>query len=1029
MLTTFFPSVSESLSISKRDVKDDLLTEINELKGLADKTLGKLKAGTVRDTLEIESIEVAEKALDALVSQIKRVDPNSDFGKLELTALDALLKQAVDALKKEIDKAGSFYEDTKDDLKKSIDQLKEEAKKEIEKLKAEGKGALTVGIESVEKKLEDFESQLEKLNPTTEVGKALLTALEGLVKKEEEQLKKEIAKVSGSFYDDTKDDLKKSIDQLKEEAKKEIEKLEAEGKGALAAGIQSAEKKLEDFESQLEKLNPTTDVGKALLTVLEGLVKKAEEELKAEIAKVSGSFYDDTKDDLKKSIDQLKEEAKKEIEKLEAEGKGALASGIQSVEKKLEDFESQLEKLNPTTEVGKALLTALEGLVKREEEQLKKEIAKVSGSYYDTKDDLKNSIDQLKEEAKKEIEKLEAEGKGALASGIQSAEKKLEDFESQLEKLNPTTDVGKALLSALEGLVKKAEEELKAEIAKVSGSYYEGDLKDQLLIDAAKLKKEAEEEIEKLKKEGKGELAKGLEAVEKVVLDLESQLQALNSSSEVGKALLSTLEALLKKAETKLEEEIKKLSGSYYEEDVKQTLIDEVNKLKKEAQDEIEKLKKEGKGELAKGIEAVEKRVVDIETQLEKLNPSTDVGKALLATLENVLKKEAAALDAELKKLSGSFYEENTKDDLKDSINKLKEEAKKEIEKLENEGKGALAVGIQTIEKKLEDFESQVEKLNPTTEIGKALLSAVEGLVKKAEEELKAEIAKLSGSFYGASDDLKKELADETEKLKKEAEAEIEKLKKEGKTELSKGLVEIEKRLVDIETQLEKVDTTNELGKALLHSLEGLLKKAETALEDEIKKLSGSFYSAGDDLKKTLADETEKLRKEAEAEIEKLINEGKGELAKGIQEVEKRIVDIETQLEKLNPSNEIGKALLNTLEGLLKKAETALEDELKKLSGSFYGASDDLKKELADETEKLKKEAEAEIEKLKKEGKTELSKGLVEIEKRLVDIETQLEKVNTTNEVGKALLNSLEGLLKKAETALEAEIKKLSGSF
>ena len=238
----------------------------------------------------------------------------------------------------------------------------------------------------------------------------------------------------------------------------------------------------------------------------------------------------------------------------------------------------------------------------------------------DVKDDLKKSIAELREKAKQEIEKLKAEGKLTLATGLDAAEKRLEDIEAQLEKLNPTTEVGKALLHTLEALAKKAEDKLKEEIKKLSGSFYDDDLKNTLLIEAEKLKKAAQEAIEKLKKEGKAKLAEGLEAVEKRVLDIDAQVRALNPTTEIGKAALAVLEGVLKKAETALEAEIKKLSGTYY--DIKDDLKTQVDNLKKQAQEAIAKLLAQGKGALATEIKSLETHLVDLEAQLEKLNPN-----------------------------------------------------------------------------------------------------------------------------------------------------------------------------------------------------------------------------------------------------------------------------------------------------------------------------------------------------------------------------------------------------------------------
>ena len=284
---------------------------------------------------------------------------------------------------------------------------------------------------------------------------------------------------------------------------------------------------------------------------------------------------------------------------------------------------------------------------------------------------------------------------------------------------------------------------MEVEIKKLSGTYYDEDLKNTLLIEAEKLKKLAQEEIEKLKKEGKAKLAEGLEAAEKRILDIDAQLRALNPKTEVGKAVLSVLEGLLKKAETALEAEIKKLSGSYY--DIKDDLKTQVDNLKKQAQEAIAKLLAQGKGALATEIKSLETHLVDLEAQLEKLNPTTEVGKALLKGLETLVKAAEGKLEEEIKKLSGSFYD--IKDDLKTQVDNLKKQAQEAIAKLLAQGKGALATEIKSLETHLVDLEAQLEKLNPTTEVGKALLKGLETLVKAAEGKLEEEIKKLSGSF------------------------------------------------------------------------------------------------------------------------------------------------------------------------------------------------------------------------------------------------------------------------------------------
>ncbi len=614
---------------------------------------------------------------------------------------------------------------------------------------------------------------------------------------------------------DAKDDLLVQTEKLRKLAADEIEKLKAAGKHELAAGIEKLDKIVIDLETQLQGLNPQTAIGKGLLAVVEAGLKRVETAMEAEIKKLSGSFYAD--DELAKLLAQL-EEAKKSL------------SGSDTIE----------------------------ALKKKIEEEMKKAMG---GFYYadDVKEQLIIQSEKLRKLAADEIEKLKAAGKHELAFGLEKLDKVVMDLETQLHALNPQTEIGKGLLAVLEAGLKKAETAMEAEIKKLSGSFFADEKKDDLLAQTDKLKKLAADEIAKLKAEGKMVLAAGIEKLDKTLVDIETQLKGLNPQTEVGKGLLAIVEAGLKKVETALEAEIKKLSGGFFADEKKDELLAQTDKLKKLAADEIAKLKAEGKQVLAAGIQKLDKTLVDLETQLKGLNPQTEVGKGLLAIVEAGLKKVETALEAEIKKLSGGFFADEKKDDLLAQTDKLKKLAADEIAKLKAEGKMVLAAGIEKLDKTLVDIETQLKGLNPQTEVGKGLLAVVEAGLKKVETALEAEIKKLSGGFF--ADEKKDELLAQTDKLKKLAADEIAKLKAEGKVVLAAGIQKLDKTLVDLETQLKGLNPQTEVGKGLLAIVEAGLKKVETALEAEIKKLSGGFYAD---------DELEKLKAQLEDELKKM---------------------------------------------------------------------------------------------------------------------------------------------------------------
>lgn len=85
------------------------------------------------------------------------------------------------------------------------------------------------------------------------------------------------------------------------------------------------------------------------------------------------------------------------------------------------------------------------------------------------------------------------------------------------------------------------------------------DAPNDILENSTKLLNAAREAIEKLKSEGKHELALGLESIEKVLIDIQSQMSNIHPHSILGKIALEGLENLLKKAENDLEAELKRL--------------------------------------------------------------------------------------------------------------------------------------------------------------------------------------------------------------------------------------------------------------------------------------------------------------------------------------------------------------------------------------------------------------------------------------------------------------------------------------
>ena len=1014
--------MSESRTLVQQDsTQDDLVKSAQQLREAVKKELDKLKA---EGKLALAAgLEKADKFVEELETQLKKLNPTTEVGKALLTTLEAALEKAKTKVEEEIKKlSGKYYDDTtKDDLKTQIDNLKKQAQEAIAKLLAQGKGALATEIKSLETHLVDLEAQLEKLNPTTEVGKALLKGLETLVKAAEGKLEEAIKKLSGSFYD-VKDDLKTQIDNLKKQAQEAIAKLLAQGKGALATEIKSLETHLVDLEAQLEKLNPTTEVGKALLKGLETLVKAAEGKLEEAIKKLSGSYYDDVKTDLQTQIDELKKKAQEAIAKLMGEGKTVLAEGIKRLENQLLDLESQLEKLNPKTEIGKMLLKGLETLVKAAETKLEEEIKKLTGSFYadvDLKAVIMKQVGDLYDQAKTGIEELAKSGKKELVNGLEKTIKFIQSIDEKVKGLKPTTDEGKVLVKLIEKLVSTGVTILQEDLKKAQGSFYAADAhKEALLKAVGDVIDEAEVAIKKLEKEDKKTLLAALVKVAAVAKQIQDEFKTLNPTTPVGKTIFSGVSALIAEIKGVVDADIKKLSGSYY--DVKDDLKTQIDNLKKQAQEAIAKLLAQGKGALATEIKSLETHLVDLEAQLEKLNPTTEVGKALLKGLETLVKAAEGKLEEAIKKLSGSFYADDVKAVILKQVGDLYDQAKAGVEELSKSGKKELVNGLEKTIKFVKTIAAEVATLSRVTSEGKILFKLFEKLVSTGLTILEEDLKKAQGSFY-AADANKEALLKAVGDVVDEAKAAFEKLEKEDKKALLAALVKMEGVAKSIQDGFKLLKPTTAIGNTIYHGVSALIAEIKGGLDADIKKLSGSYYDVKDDLKTQI----DNLKKQAQEAIAKLLAQGKGALATEIKSLETHLVDLEAQLEKLNPTTEVGKALLKGLETLIKAAEGKLEEEIKKLSGSFYDVKDDLKTQI----DNLKKQAKEAIDKLKAQGKTVLAGGIKKLEEHLIDLESQLEKLNPQTEIGKTLLKTLEGLVKSAETRLEEEIKKLSGGL
>ena len=548
-------------------------------------------------------------------------------------------------------------------------------------LEKAGKPLLAEGIKKIESELNQLETKVKSADPKTEVGKLALQGLEKLIELAEQELDKELKKIEGSnqvVASASQDDLLTKLVNLLTKSQLARELLEKAGKPLLAEGIKKIESELTKLETKVKNANPKNEIGKLALEGLEKLIELAEKELNKELKKIEESnpslfeatLYADQNDLLSKLADLLTK-SKLAQELLEKDGKPLLAEGIKKIEDLLHSLEEKVKSANPKSEVGKLALEGLEKLIETAEQELDKELKKIQDSntslyestLYADQDDLLSKLADLLSKSNLARELLEKEGKPLLAEGIKKIEETLKDLEDKVKKANPTSEVGKLALEGLEKLIELAEQELDKELKKIGESnklvsLFKRDLASQadLLLKLADLLSKSKLARDLLEKASRPLLAAAIKKIEDQLHSLEDKVKSADPKTEAGKLLLKGLEDLIEKAEKDLNAELEKINGQSTlvkrDVDLKDGLIKVAEQLKKDAEAVIAFLKSEGKSIEAAELQLLATVVSDIENRLETIDAKTEVGKLVLKSVEDILKKSENELQDFLKKLN-----------------------------------------------------------------------------------------------------------------------------------------------------------------------------------------------------------------------------------------------------------------------------------------------------------------------------------------------------------------------------------------
>ncbi|CAG2166717.1 unnamed protein product [Oppiella nova] len=289
------------------------------------------------------------------------------------------------------------------------------------------------------------------------------------------------------------------------------------------------------------------------------------------------------------------------------------------------------------------------------------ECSPLKGQVSDIPDIIKTA-EMLIERAGQLVDELKAKGRATEAKALALLEDAAIDALQKVKDYHPITELDKLVQKGLVDTLKFAEDKLDKFIQDLEKPPVLNGMatlsKEELLLKLAELLLNSKTVQDFLKKEGKPLLAKGLEALDVVLHDLDTKVHNANPKTEVGKLALKGLEELIAKAEKDLEAEIKKIEDEIHKVPPMANTGDIADILKtgemliERAKQLVAELEAKGRGLEAKGLALLEDAAIDALQKVKEYEPKTAIGKIIQEHLVNDLKWAENKLDALIQKLS-----------------------------------------------------------------------------------------------------------------------------------------------------------------------------------------------------------------------------------------------------------------------------------------------------------------------------------------------------------------------------------------
>jgi len=417
------------------------------------------------------------------------------------------------------------------------------ASNEVRVLKEEGRPLSAEGLELEETRLLELLVELRAAESTGQAERRL----EERLQETEDRLAAELKKLGRDFVtQQERQEILRRAQELLVSASNAIRVLEQQNRTLLAEGLIRQETIIIELEVQLRAAqDPQT------IRTLEGMLRNAEQQVAFELRQLGrGLKKRDVRDDLIVIARALLNRANAEVRVLTSQNRTQAAELIAREEKNINEIVEQLQKATAESEIK-----ALELRLEQQEVRLYMDLRRLGrpGSTQELKDELNRRAQELIATANREINVLKQQNKTQEVEVIQREEQAITVLLAELKNATQEAD-----LRRVEEQLGVAEFRLFEELRSLGRPVISRRELEQVIRRAEELAVRATIEIRKLREEGKGLLAEGLEREERYLIELDVELRSASTPEQVQR-----LAERLAAAEQRVQQELRQLGRSF----------------------------------------------------------------------------------------------------------------------------------------------------------------------------------------------------------------------------------------------------------------------------------------------------------------------------------------------------------------------------------------------------------------------------------------------------------------------------------